>query len=66
MDGSGVSSVKIANNTGVYGYPGAINQVGIASAGSAAYNGGDVLARLSVSAVGQVIAYISLDDCAEC
>jgi streptogramin lyase len=64
MDGDGsMSNVTITNNAGVYAYPGAINTIGVASAGATAYNGGDALVRFSVSAVGHVTPYVSLNDC---
>ncbi|HEX9036390.1 MAG TPA: hypothetical protein VF808_05310 [Ktedonobacterales bacterium] len=66
MDGGGgQSNVSITNNTGVYGYPGATGIPGIASAGSVKYNGGDALVRFSVSAVGHIMPYVSLNDCSD-
>jgi streptogramin lyase len=65
MDGSGsLSYVSLNNNTGQYSYPGATNTVGIASAGSTAYNGGDALARFTVSAIGHATPYIVVNACA--
>jgi streptogramin lyase len=64
MDGSGsLSNVTISNNTGSYGYPGATNVVGIASAGGTAYNGGDALVEFTVSAVGHATPYVVENVC---
>jgi len=64
MDGGGaMSNVAIAGNRGKYGYPGAINQVGIATAGTVAYNGGDSLVEFSVSAVGHATPYVVQNAC---
>jgi hypothetical protein len=66
MDGSGaLANVKIASNSGVYGYPGSTNQIGIASAGPTAFNGGDLLARVQVSNVGHVTPYIVQNACGD-
>jgi streptogramin lyase len=66
MDGSGsLPYVQIAGDTGQYGYPGAINQIGIAAAGSGTYNGGDSLVAFSVSAVGHVTPYVVENACAD-
>lgn len=66
MDGNGgLSYVTISNNTGVYAYPGATNVIGVASAGSAVYNGGDALVRFSVSAVGHITPYVVLNACSD-
>jgi streptogramin lyase len=64
MDGSGnLANVTISTNSGSYRYPGSNNQIGIASAGSAAYNGGDALVEFSMSAVGHITPYVVLDAC---
>lgn len=66
MDGNGTESfVTIANNSGVYGYPGASNVVGIASSGGATYNGGDSLVKFAVSTVGHVIPYVVQNACSD-
>jgi len=66
MDGSGsLTNVTIAGNTGQYGYPGTVNQVGIASAGGTSHNGGDALVQFSVSAVGHVTPYVVENACAD-
>ncbi|HEX8996773.1 MAG TPA: DUF4352 domain-containing protein, partial [Ktedonobacterales bacterium] len=65
MDGSSLSSVSIASDTGMYGYPGNINQIGIASAGSASYNGGDSLVEFALSAVGHATPYTVQNACAD-
>ncbi len=66
MDGTGsLASVSLTNNTGQYGYPGATNVVGIAAAGSTPYNGGDLLAQFTVSAVGHATPYIVVNACAD-
>ena len=62
MDGT-ASYVSIANNTGVYGYQGSINSIGIASAGTTTYNGGDSLVEFSVSAVGHATPYMVQNAC---
>jgi hypothetical protein len=64
MDGSGSqSSVAMSNNTGLYSYPGSTNVVGIASAGSTTYNGGDALVKFALSAVGHVTPYVVQNAC---
>lgn len=66
MDGNGSKSfVTINNNAGVYGYPGGTNQVGIASSGATAYNGGDSLVAFWMSAVGHVTPYVVQNACAD-
>jgi hypothetical protein len=66
MDSSASSSyVTIANTSGIYGYPGAINVPGIASAGNTIYNGGDALVKLAVSTVGHVTPYVVENACAD-
>ena len=66
MDGAGsLSKVTISNNTGRYAYPGSIDQIGIAGAGGAVYNGGDSLAEFSVSATGHVTPYVVQNACAD-
>jgi DNA-binding beta-propeller fold protein YncE len=62
MDGT-ASYVNINNNTGVYGYQGSINSIGVASAGTAIYNGGDSLVEFSVSAVGHATPYTVQNAC---
>src|SRR5207245_10349615 len=68
-DGNGSQSfVTISNTTGVYGYPGSTNVVGIASSGCAelgcpTWNGGDSLVRFAVSAVGHVTPYVVQNAC---
>src|SRR5437660_254137 len=57
--------MTIASNAGLYGYPGTINVVGIASAGSTTYNGGDDLVRFAVSAVGHVTPYVVQNACSD-
>jgi streptogramin lyase len=66
MDGSGSKSfVTITNNTGVFGFPGSTNSVGIASAGNTAFNGGDSLVKFSVSSVGHVTPYVVQNACSD-
>jgi hypothetical protein len=65
MDGTNTSITSISSNTGKYAYQGSINQIGIASAGSTTYNGGDALAEVSLSAVGHGTPYISLNACGD-
>ncbi|WIG58453.1 MAG: hypothetical protein OJF49_001199 [Ktedonobacterales bacterium] len=64
MDGNGGRSfVTISNNTGAFGYQGNTNAIGIASAGTATYNGGDSLVEFSMSAVGHVTPYVVQNAC---
>jgi hypothetical protein len=66
MDGDGAKAfVTISSHTGSYGYPGSINVVGIASAGSLTHNGGDALVKLKVSAVGHVTPYVVQNACSD-
>src|SRR6266566_641643 len=66
MGGDGTHPyVTISNNTGVYGYPGVTNVVGIASAGTTTYNGGDSLVKFAVSAVGHVTPYVVQNACSD-
>jgi hypothetical protein len=66
MDGNGGHSyVTINTNTGQYGYPGSTNMVGIASAGSTTYNGGDALVEFRVSTVGHVTPYVVQNACSD-
>ncbi len=62
MDGA-ASYVNIANNSGVYGYQGFTNSIGIASAGTTTYNGGDSLVEFSVSAIGHATPYTVQNAC---
>ena len=64
MDGDGSKEfVTISGQTGSYGYPGSINVVGIASAGSMTHNGGDALVKFAVSVVGHVTPYVVQNAC---
>jgi len=64
MDGDGTKSfVTLADNTGSYAYPGATNLIGIAAAGSAAFNGGDALVAFQASAVGHLTPYVVVNAC---
>ena len=66
MDGNGSKPfVTISSNTGVYGYPGTTNQIGIASASATAYNGGDSLVEFQLSAVGHATPYVVQNACAD-
>jgi streptogramin lyase len=66
MDGNGAKSyVTVGNTIGVYGYPGVTNVVGIASSGSATYNGGDSLVKFALSAVGHVTPYVVQNACGD-
>ncbi len=57
--------VSITNNTGMFGYQGSINGVGVATAGTTTYgNGADTLVSFTMSAVGHVIPYVLLNACA--
>src|SRR5439155_4243506 len=58
MDANGaMANVTISANTGVYGYQGNPNAVGVASVGSTTYDGGDALVKFALNAVGHVIPY---------
>jgi YD repeat-containing protein len=66
MKGDGTQSfVTVSGNTGQYGYPGGIDQIGIASSGNTTYNAGDSLAEFSVSAVGHVAPYVVQNACSD-
>ena len=66
MDGNGSKPfVSISSNTGVYAYPGSINQIGIASASPTPYNGGDALVAFQLSAVGHATPYVVQNACAD-
>ncbi len=57
--------VSIANNTGMFGYQGSINGVGLATAGTTTYgNGADTLVSFTMSSVGHVIPSVLLNACA--
>ncbi len=57
--------VSIANNSGVFGYQGSINVVGLATAGTTTYgNGADTLVSFTMSSVGHAIPYVLLNACA--
>ena len=57
--------VSIANSTGLFGYQGSTNVVGLATAGTTTYgNGADALVSFTMSSVGHVIPYVLLNDCA--
>ena len=57
-------SVSIANNTGLFGYQGSTNVVGLATAGTTTYgNGADTLVSFTMSSVGHVIPYVLLNAC---
>src|SRR6266851_5711063 len=57
--------VSIANNTGMFGYQGSINGVGVATAGTTTYgNGADTLVSFTMSSVGHVIPSVLLNACA--
>jgi hypothetical protein len=65
-DGDGThANVTISNDTGVYGYPGVTNVVGIASADSTTYNGGDALVKFAVSAVGHATPHVVQNACGD-
>jgi RHS repeat-associated protein len=64
LDGT-ASSVNISNNTGVFGYQGSKNVVGIASLGSTTHDGGDALAKWSISTVSDGVPFISLNACSD-
>jgi hypothetical protein len=66
MDGDGAKAfVTISSHTGSYGYPGSINVVGIASAGSMTHNEGDSLVKFNVSALGHVMPYVVQNACSD-
>src|SRR6266581_6077020 len=53
------------NNTGMFGYQGSINVVGLATAGATTYgNGADTLVSFTMSSVGHIIPYVLLNACA--
>ena len=57
--------VSIANSTGLFGYQGSTNVVGLATAGTTTYgNGADALVSFTMSSVGHVIPYVLLNACA--
>lgn len=57
--------VSINNNTGMLGYQGSLNVVGLATAGTTTYgNGADTLVSFTMSSVGHVIPYVLLNACA--
>lgn len=66
LDANGsLSYVTINNNLGVFGYQGSKGVVGIAAFGSTTHDGGDALAKWSISAVGNGVPFISLNACAD-
>ncbi|HLZ59951.1 MAG TPA: hypothetical protein VKR06_23630 [Ktedonosporobacter sp.] len=57
--------VSISNNTGMSGYQGSTNVVGLATAGTTTYgNGADTLISFTMSSVGHIIPYVLLNACA--
>jgi hypothetical protein len=57
--------VSISNSTGLFGYQGSTNVVGLATAGTTTYgNGADALVSFTMSSVGHVIPYVLLNACA--
>ena len=63
-DGS-QSYVSITGNTGMFGYQGSTNMVGLATAGTTTYgNGADALVSFTMSSVGHVIPSVLLNACA--
>jgi hypothetical protein len=63
-DGS-QSYVSITGNTGMFGYQGSVNVVGLATAGTTTYgNGADTLVSFTMSSVGHVIPSVFLNACA--
>src|SRR6266704_5231834 len=63
-DGS-QSYVSITGNTGMFGYQGSTNMVGLATAGTTTYgNGADTLVSFTMSSVGHVIPSVLLNACA--
>jgi hypothetical protein len=65
-DGNGsLSYVNITSDTGMFGYQGSTNVVGLATAGTTTYgNGADTLVSFTMSAVGHVIPSVLLNACA--
>jgi hypothetical protein len=57
--------VSITNNTGMFGYQGSTNVVGLATAGTTTYgNGADTLISFTMNSVGHAIPYVLLNACA--